>query len=77
MLVASGLITGEALMGLAYAAYIYFAGGRFPSVQIGSAADWIAPFVLLALAVYMIARPQQQAGARDEPQPTKPLCKFP
>jgi putative OPT family oligopeptide transporter len=69
VLVASGLIAGEALMGLAYAAYIYFSGGEFPSVQIGSAADWIAPLVLLALAVYMIARPHQSAGAADEPPP--------
>jgi hypothetical protein len=35
----------------------------------GSVADWIAPFVLGALALYMIVRPHQNAGAADEPPP--------
>jgi putative OPT family oligopeptide transporter len=69
VLVASGLIAGEALMGLGYAAYVYFSGGNFPSVEIGSVADWLAPVVLVALAVYMIVRPLQNAGAPDEPPP--------
>ncbi|MEN6450510.1 MAG: oligopeptide transporter, OPT family [Thermoguttaceae bacterium] len=70
VLVASGLIAGEALMGLVVAAYVFFAGAtEFPGVKIGSAADWIAPFVLVALAAYMIVRPLQNAGAADEPPP--------
>jgi uncharacterized oligopeptide transporter (OPT) family protein len=69
VLVASGLIAGEALMGLAIAGYIFFSHRELPSVPMGSAADWIAPLVLVALAGYMIVRPQQGAGAADEPPP--------
>ena len=94
VLVASGLIAGEALMGLVVAAYIFFSGQKslpavFESVarwmapqaeKLGEAAqsvpqwaesapNWIAPLVLFALAVYMIARPLQRAGAADEPPP--------
>ncbi len=70
VLVASGLIAGEALMGLGTAAYVFFANKKgFPGVQLGSVAHWIAPLVLVALAVYMIVRPHQSAGAADEPPP--------
>lgn len=69
VLVASGLIAGEALMGLGIAAYVFFASKDFPGVEIGSVAHWIAPLVLVALVVYMIARPLQRAGAADEPPP--------
>ncbi|MCE5267948.1 MAG: OPT/YSL family transporter, partial [Planctomycetaceae bacterium] len=70
VLVASGLIAGEALMGLVVAGYIFFAGAKeFPGFKIGAAADVIAPFVLGALAIYMIVRPLQNAGAADEPPP--------
>jgi putative OPT family oligopeptide transporter len=69
VLVASGLIAGEALMGLGIAAYVFFANKDFPGVEIGSAAHWIAPLILVVLAVYMIARPLQRAGAADEPPP--------
>jgi putative OPT family oligopeptide transporter len=70
VLVASGLIAGEALMGLGIATYVFFADKKdFPGVEIGSVAHWIAPFVLAALAVYMIVRPLQRAGAPDEPPP--------
>jgi putative OPT family oligopeptide transporter len=70
VLVASGLIAGEALMGLAIAGYVFFANRKdFPGVDIGPAANWIAPFVLGALALYMIVRPHQSSGAADEPPP--------
>jgi putative OPT family oligopeptide transporter len=70
VLVASGLIAGEALMGLGKAGYIFFSGKKeFPGVEIGSVADWIAPLVFAALALYMIIRPLMCAGAADEPPP--------
>ena len=70
VLVASGLIAGEALMGLGVAAYVSFSGAEaIPGVNIGTLAHWIAPLVLVALAIYMIARPLQSAGAADEPPP--------
>ena len=48
VLVASGLIAGEALMGLGIAAYVFFANKKgFPGVELGSVADWIAPLVLV------------------------------
>jgi len=70
VLVASGLIAGEALMGLVVAGYIVVRRAKsFPEVDIGSVADWVAPLVLAALALYMIVRPHQNAGAPDEPPP--------
>jgi putative OPT family oligopeptide transporter len=69
VLVASGLIAGEALMGLGVAAYVFFANREFPAFATGSAADSIAPLVLAALAIYMIVRPHMCAGAPDEPPP--------
>jgi putative OPT family oligopeptide transporter len=70
VLVASGLIAGEALMGLGTAAYVFFANkDEFPTLDIGSVADSIAPLVLAALAAYMIFRPLMCAGAPDEPPP--------
>ncbi|MBN2580605.1 MAG: oligopeptide transporter, OPT family [Pirellulales bacterium] len=70
VLVASGLIAGEALMGLVVAGYIFLANATaFPGVDIGTVANGIAPFVLAGLAIYMIARPLTLAGAPDEPPP--------
>jgi putative OPT family oligopeptide transporter len=69
VLVASGLIAGEALTNLGIAAFIFFANRDFPSVDIGSLAHWIAPLVLAVLVVYMIGRPLLSAGAPDEPPP--------
>jgi putative OPT family oligopeptide transporter len=70
VLVASGFIAGEALMGLVIAGYIFFAKvTAFPGVDLGAVADWIAPFVLVALAIYMIVRPLMLAGDPDEPPP--------
>ena len=78
VLVASGLIAGEALMGLGIATYVFFANKKdFPCVEIGSAAHWIVPFVLAALAIYMIVRPLQRAGGPDEPPPPTSLFEEP
>ena len=65
VLVASGLIAGEALMGLGVAAYVFFSRQRTsPGVEHRPVADWIAPLVLVALAVYMISRPHRSARRR-------------
>lgn len=68
VLVASGLIAGEALMGLVVAAVVFFRKEGFPSL------DWtplgILPLVVgLILAVYLIFFPLNRAGAPDEPAP--------
>jgi putative OPT family oligopeptide transporter len=68
VLVASGLIAGEALMGLLIAAYVFFTNKKFPSLPWGGA-DWMAPVVLAALALLMIFKPVASAGAADEPPP--------
>ncbi|MBI4705115.1 MAG: oligopeptide transporter, OPT family [Deltaproteobacteria bacterium] len=68
VLVASGLIAGEALMGLLVAGYVFFTNKKFPGLAWG-AADWLAPVVLVLLALLMIYRPLQSAGAADEPAP--------
>ena len=70
ILVASGLIAGEALTGLAIAGYLYFRDLKeFPGFLNNRWAGSLAPVVLLALAAYMIFRPHQSAGAADEPPP--------
>ncbi len=70
ILVASGLIAGEALTGLAIAGYLYFKNLKeFPGFLDNRWAASLAPVVLLALAAYMIFRPHQSAGAADEPPP--------
>jgi putative OPT family oligopeptide transporter len=70
VLVASGLIAGEALTGLVIAGYLYKKDlDKFPGFLNNGWADSIAPVVLLALAAYMIFRPHQSAGAPDEPPP--------
>ena len=80
VLAASGLIAGEALMGLGVAGYVFFADKDFPSLagviekwipslNYGAIAGWLAPVVLVALALFMIVIPLQRAGAADEPPP--------
>ena len=74
VLVASGLIAGEALMGLVIAAYVFFSKQKFPSVnwaRVGAASlpDWLAPLVLVGLALLLIYKPLGSAGAPDEPPP--------
>jgi hypothetical protein len=80
VLTASGLIAGEALMGLGVAGVVAFKAyqaSKDPSVEIafpqvpGFApfAGWVAILVMIFLLVYMVRRPLSKAGAPDEPAP--------
>jgi putative OPT family oligopeptide transporter len=71
ILAASGLIAGEALMGLFVAAVVGLrADNRFWSVgDWGSIAQLLAIPVAIILAVYLIFVPLSKAGAADEPAP--------
>ncbi len=73
VLAASGLIAGEALMGLVVAAVVFFRDKAFYSL-----AEWIpgwhAPGILallfaVGIAAYLIFVPLGKAGAADEPAP--------
>ena len=69
VLVASGFIAGEALMGLGVAAVVFFAG-KFPEiVAFAGVAGWLAIPVFAILALYLIFVPLSKAGAADEPAP--------
>jgi putative OPT family oligopeptide transporter len=68
VLVASGLIAGEALMGLFIAGYVFFRDRPFPSID-WAGASWLAPVVLLGLASMLIFKPVANAGSPDEPPP--------
>ena len=69
VLAASGLIAGEALMGLVIAAVVFFFE-KFPSVSgFDSAAPWMALPVFAVLAIYLIMVPLKKAGSADEPAP--------
>ncbi len=67
VLAASGLIAGEALMGLLVAAVVFFRGG-FPEVAWAGARPFALVFALI-LALYLIRVPLSKAGAPDEPAP--------
>lgn len=67
VLAASGLIAGEALMGLVIAAVVFFRGG-FPSVTWGGA-SWMAIAMAAILVGYLVLVPLSKAGAADEPAP--------
>jgi putative OPT family oligopeptide transporter len=78
VLTASGLIAGEALMGLAVAGVVaYQAWKATPGIEIGfpqvpgfaGFAGWLAILVMVGLALYMVYRPLSKAGAADEPAP--------
>jgi putative OPT family oligopeptide transporter len=78
VLTASGLIAGEALMGLvvagvlAYRARTATPGGEvtFPQIPgFETVAPWLAIAVLAGLALYLIYKPLGKAGAADEPAP--------
>ena len=73
VLVASGLIAGEALTGLAIAGYFFFSQirQRIPrtvDIALRGRLDR-ADSSWLALAAYMIFRPHRASGAADEPPP--------
>jgi putative OPT family oligopeptide transporter len=70
VLVASGLIAGEALIGLLIAAVIGIrANNRFWSVDIGPAAGWLALAAFAVVVAYMVFVPLSKAGQPDEPAP--------
>ena len=71
VLAASGLIAGEALIGLFIAAVVGFRSGhQFWSVSgFEIYAPWMAIPVLAFLVWYLIAVPLRKAGAADEPAP--------
>ena len=71
VLAASGLIAGEALIGLFIAAVVGFRSGhQFWSVSgFDTYAPWMAIPVLAFLVWYLVAVPLRKAGAADEPAP--------
>jgi uncharacterized membrane protein len=79
VLTASGLIAGEALLGLVAAAVVagkaYQASTdpsvevAFPHVSLGELAMWLAIPVMIFLLLYLAFRPLGKAGAPDEPAP--------
>jgi putative OPT family oligopeptide transporter len=80
VLTASGLIAGEALMGLAVAGVVAFKAYQastrpgveiaFPQVTaLAPYGGWIAILVMIFLLAYMVRRPLSKAGAPDEPAP--------
>ncbi|MGQ9494865.1 MAG: OPT family oligopeptide transporter [Thermoanaerobaculaceae bacterium] len=73
VLAASGLIAGEALMGLVVAAVVFFRDRAFYSLS-ELISGWHAPGLLavlfaLAIALYLIFIPLRHAGSADEPAP--------
>jgi putative OPT family oligopeptide transporter len=70
VLAASGLIAGEALIGLLIAAVIgWRSDHRFPAFEMGGVASWLALAVFAILAWYLIYVPLRKAGDPDEPPP--------
>ncbi|MBP7146759.1 MAG: oligopeptide transporter, OPT family [Acidobacteria bacterium] len=67
VLAASGLIAGEALMGLVIAAVVFFRDS-FPTIA-NPAGAWLAIPVALIIACYLIFVPLRKAGRPDEPAP--------
>jgi putative OPT family oligopeptide transporter len=75
MLSASGLIAGEALMGL-FIATVVFIRDRVRGIPefwtvpgLEGVASWLAIPVLIALVAYLVSVPLSQAGRPDEPAP--------
>jgi putative OPT family oligopeptide transporter len=67
VLVASGLIAGEALVGLVVAAVVFFTG-NFPTIA-WPGASWLAVVIAVLMALYLILVPLGKAGRPDEPAP--------
>ncbi|MBZ5587350.1 MAG: oligopeptide transporter, OPT family [Acidobacteriia bacterium] len=68
VLTASGLIAGEALMGLVVAAVVFFRKDGFPSIVWAYTGPMAIP-IALVLVGYLIFTPLGKAGAPDEPAP--------
>ena len=71
VLAASGLIAGEALVGLLVAGVVAFrSDNKFPQFEaFAGIAPWLAIPVVALLAAYLIYVPLGKAGAADEPAP--------
>ena len=71
VLAASGLIAGEALVGLFIAAVVGFRSShQFWAIQgLSKIAPWLAIPVFAILAAYLILVPLKKAGDKDEPAP--------
>ncbi|HTY39021.1 MAG TPA: oligopeptide transporter, OPT family [Bacteroidota bacterium] len=75
ILAASGLIAGEALMGLFIAAVVFINDrmGRPPEFwaieAFNDVAPWLAIAFLAVLAIYLVMVPMKKAGSPDEPAP--------
>ena len=71
VLAASGLIAGEALVGLLVAGVVAFrSDNTFPTIAaFAPIAPWLAIPVVVLLAAYLIYIPLGKAGAADEPAP--------
>ncbi len=67
ILVASGLIAGEAMIGLLKATYVYFVG-TLPSL-LEHPSYFVGLGVLFVIAVLLIRTPLAHAGSPDEPAP--------
>jgi hypothetical protein len=74
VLAASGLIAGEALMGLfiAFVVGVLSSDNRFwsiPGLSENPAVGWLAIVVFAILAWYLVFVPLRKAGSADEPAP--------
>jgi len=75
ILTASGLIAGEALMGLIIAAVVFIndQAGNPPEFwylpSFSGVAPWLAIVFFAILAMYLISNPLRKAGSPDEPAP--------
>jgi len=68
VLAASGLIAGEALMGLLVAAVVFFRAEGFPAISWPYARPMAILFAVILIA-YLITIPLSKAGRADEPAP--------
>jgi putative OPT family oligopeptide transporter len=69
VLAASGLIAGEALVGLFVATVVFFRDRFWSLPGFEAFASWLALPVFAILAAYLILVPLSKAGAPDEPAP--------
>ena len=74
VLLAAGLIAGEALVGLVFAAFAFYeVKYQLTRFVWGSTsapgAFWISLLILAGIAVYLVKVPLANAGAADEPAP--------